>query len=118
MELLESVLADEVPTLANPVRGKGLWTDLARRAVADYAEGKVSVVRVKDQQEYRRMRNGMSQAFRDAGFQCMPRTIEEADGLRVYLELRAKEERNVQPRRPAANGIRPRIRKLPAGTSL
>ena len=109
MEILESVDPEEVPEGLTRTARPGLWTGLARRAIADCEEGKVTVVVLKDEDEYVRMRGGVSETINKAGYSRRFRVQTQSDGrVKVYMGLEAKEEpRNSHPRRPAASGIRP-----------
>lgn len=110
MELLESVDPSEVPEGASRSARPGLWTGLARRAINDCDQGKVTVVVFKDEAEYKKMRNGISDYLRKAGYRPTPTVVTNANGtLRVFLQLERKVEviNNNHPRRPAASGIRP-----------
>lgn len=111
MEILESVDPDDVPEGAGRAVRPGLWTGLARRAIADCDQGKVTVVAFKTEEDYKRMRNGVAEIFRKFGYSRRFTVVPEADGgLRVYMGLERKDDPprlNSHPRRPAASGIRP-----------
>jgi hypothetical protein len=64
-----------------------MWASLARRAMADHEQGRVTVVKLEDQTEYRKMRNGTQQYFRSRLFRLNPVILEQPDGLRVFMEL-------------------------------
>lgn len=85
MEVIGTVAPSEVPAVA-PMPGR--WTNLARQAIAAHQKGQVLVVKVKDRAEYKRMVNGMSDAFRRAGYGRSFSAIDEQDGsVRCYLQL-------------------------------
>jgi len=90
VEVIGSVAPEEVPRLA-PVRG--IWTALARRAIEDHEQGRVTVVKLDTQEAAKRMRNGMSDYIRKAGYLLHPVAVDQGkDGIRVFLELRRKPE--------------------------
>jgi hypothetical protein len=80
------------------------------------------VVSVADIDELRRMRNGCADLYRKTGYRCNYVVTRQPDKtLKVFLELSTRDQEitsDQRPRRPAANGIRPRIRKLPTGTRV
>lgn len=111
MEILNSVDAREVPEGQKRITHPGVWSGLVKRAIADFESGKVTVIVMKDETEYKKMRNGIAQAIRDAGYRTVPTVVPNPDGsLKVFLEverLKGIERNNNHPRRPAASGVHP-----------
>lgn len=91
MEVIGAVAPEEVPAL--PIKGQ--WTTLFERVMADYNAGQVTVVRVPNQDEYRRMRNGMQSYFSRAGVILRTTIVPDNDpkkpgSLRVYMLVKEK----------------------------
>jgi hypothetical protein len=85
MKVVGSVERDKVPQTEKAVFG--VWTGLTKQAIDEYRRGHVLTVKVADQAEFLKMRNGMSERLRRAGFSRQFVTVEEPDGLLVYLQL-------------------------------
>ena len=109
MEYLESVAPAEVPEDGQRISRPGIWTGLVKRVIEDSEAGRVTVIALADQAEYKKMRNGVAQIFRDRGKRLVPSVVTNADGtMRVYMAVETRlEPLNGHPRRPAASGIRP-----------
>ena len=96
MHILESVPDDEVPEGASRASRTGIWVDLIQRMLAARQQGRVLVVKLPDNKELYRLRNGVQIGLRKAGYLLHPAIIQEDDGLKVYLQL--------EPRNPPKNG--------------
>jgi hypothetical protein len=93
MEIVGSVAPDEVPEGKRLSRPIGQWPTLVARAVADHESGRVTVIKVKDEKEYRRFRNGTALIFRaKTKYRLNPVIVEQPDGWRVFLELQLREQ--------------------------
>lgn len=104
MDILDSIDASEVPDTGRP--RFGVWTGLAQRAIADHDQGKVTVIRLNDRTEYRRMANGTADTLRKAGYKRRFVPVDNPDGsVTAYLQLEAKQI-NGRAHRPARSGIR------------
>jgi hypothetical protein len=77
----------------------GVWSSLARRAIMDHEQGRITVIKLKDEEEYKKMRNGCAQYFQTRRYRLNPLLVEQADGLRVFMEL--------QPMEPEQRGVIP-----------
>jgi hypothetical protein len=107
MEIVGSVAKDEVPEGRTPSQN-GIWTGLARRAVEDHKQGRVTMIQVTDNEEYKRMRNGTHDAFRQLGYQLFPVIVDQPDGMRIFLEV---EERKSAPTNGTVKSPRAPIRR-------
>lgn len=88
MKVVGSVKPEEVPDL--PKANKGVWTSLALKAIEAHRRGEVLVVTCANRDEYKRMRNGMAEKIRLAGYARSFTAVnaeEPEDGVRVYLGL-------------------------------
>lgn len=94
MHFLESVPDDEVPAAAARGPVKGIWIELIDRMLTERKLGKVVVVELPDNKELSRLRNGVQVGLRNAGYRLHPAIVQEAHGLRVYLQI---QERDPQP---------------------
>lgn len=91
-EIVGSVAPEEIPEdarhrhLASPMR------DLATRILDDHANGRVTVIRVKNIDELRRLRNSLSSYMRASQLSLRPVSsrVNTPTGteLRVFLEVR------------------------------
>ena len=100
MEIVGSVAPEQVPASVSTV--KGLWTNLARRAIADYEKGRVTYVTVQDEAEHRRMRNGMLAYVRRHGYRLSSVATRDSptQPLKVYLQLHPREEEEKPDAKP------------------
>jgi hypothetical protein len=97
MEIVGTVAPDEVPEGKRRVRPPGVWGQLAERVVQEHSLGRVVVVKLKDEKEYKTMRNNLAPRLRAAGFKLRPVVIEQKDELRVFLELALREDAATAP---------------------
>ena len=124
MELVGGVDPNQIPQRAERRSRFGVWTGLVAQAIGLHEQGQATLVKLEDDDEYHRMRNGCAEAFRKSGYRCEYSIVRHlpARNIDVYLELRVSKQEEPHdekpPRRPAANGIRPRIRRLPTGTQV
>lgn len=91
MEIVGSVAPDEVPEGIRRGRPPGIWAQLCERAIADFRQQRVTVVRLKDQDEIEKMMNNIRTRLRGEGFQPRPVVVKQDDELRVFLELVVRE---------------------------
>jgi hypothetical protein len=91
MEIIGSVDPNAVPAGARP-RRLAVWSVLARRVMIDHEQGRVTVVRLQDQAEYKKMRNGIVTYLRSRKYRLNPVIIQQADGLRVFMELQPADD--------------------------
>lgn len=121
MELLDSVAPDDIPEQALSARSKGLggWRALYQRVVDDSHNGLVTVVKLKDQDEYKKLRNGTSNYFREGKYTLDARLMKESDGLRVYLQAIPEPETiqitRSRPPAPAPAAAEPPVRRISVG---
>jgi hypothetical protein len=83
------VTPEQIPTTAHSLRGtpRG-WRGVAHRIIDDSRLGQVTVVRVKDEAEYRKLRNGISGYLREAKIELRTRVAKLPDGqLECYLQV-------------------------------
>ena len=88
MDIVGSVTVDEVPAGRTRMPREGVWSGLARRAVADHEQERVTVVSLKDEDELKRMRNGVAFPLRNLGYAVRPIIVEANNELRVFMELK------------------------------
>jgi len=92
MEIIGSVEPQAVPEGRRSTRGaNSVWAALARRAMMDHEQGRVTVVKLADQAEYKKMRNGIQPYLRVRKYHLNPVILEQPDGLRVFMELQPLE---------------------------
>lgn len=95
MEIVGSVASEEVPAGRRPRNTRvGIWPPVVARAITDHEQGRVTVIKVKDQKEYNRLRNGTALLFRKTKYRLHPVVVEGTDGWRIFLELRLKDMEN------------------------
>jgi hypothetical protein len=87
LEIIGSVEPEAVPQGARRLDFKGVWSTLARRAMMDHEQGRVTVIKLNDMDEYKKMRNGVQTYFSTRRYRLNPVIVEQADGLRVFMEL-------------------------------
>lgn len=93
MEIVGSVDRTEIPQVARrSYRPPGIWAQLSMRAVKDHVAGRVTVVKLKDDKELKKMRAGLQIPLRKLGYKSRLVVIEQPDGLRAFLELALREE--------------------------
>lgn len=90
VEVLESIAPSDVPQDAQRLGQRGVWQELIARLIADQEQGLVTVLRVPNEDEYKRMRNGIADTMRKRGFIVKAKVQPDAGSLRVYLELTKK----------------------------
>jgi hypothetical protein len=88
VEFLDSVAVEDIPREAERVGNKGVWTGLAQHAINDTEKGQVTVIKLADEDAYKRMRNGVSEYLRRAGYTLDAVMVKEDDGLRIYMKLK------------------------------
>lgn len=93
MEILESVAPEEIPDDAEAPGARGIWTGIAQHAIEQHRKGKVAVVRLPDEEAYKRMRNGIGDYLRQRGYLAKPVLRKEDSGVIVYLKLADKNDR-------------------------
>src|SRR5262245_50947310 len=94
MEIVGSVAPEEVPEGRRVFMQEGVWTRVHKQAIADAENGRVTVLKLKDQDELKKMKNNLSARLRAAGYSMHPVVVEQSDGLRVFLELRLRGPQN------------------------
>lgn len=87
MEIVGSIAPEEVPENARRAPRTGVWSSLARRCIADHEDGRVTVVKVADQDELAKLRNGTAEALRKAGYGRRFSVEALRDGLKVFMEI-------------------------------
>jgi len=70
---------------------------LATRILADYEQQRVTVVKLKDEAEYRKMMNNLAPRLREAGFKARPMIVEQQGEIRAFMELALREEKAAAP---------------------
>ena len=88
MEFLDSVAVEEIPREAERVGNKGVWTGLADKSINDHEKGQVTVIKLADEEAYKRMRNGVSDYLRKRGYTLDAVTMKDDDGMRIYMKLK------------------------------
>lgn len=101
MEIVGSVAADEVPEGIRRERAPGVYALLAKRAIADHEQSRVTVVKVKDNAELTKLRNNLAGPLRAAGYKARPLIVRQGEELRVFLELALREGKATAP----VNGV-------------
>jgi hypothetical protein len=95
VSIVGRVTPNEVPEIGTAV-GFGVWTDLARQAIAAYQQDEVLVVTCADRTEFKRMVNGMSETLRKAGY--MRRFVsQDMPDKSVQVWMRLVERTSPQP---------------------
>jgi hypothetical protein len=88
MEIIGSVSPDGVPEgMRRPARTASVWAALARRAMADHEQGRVTVIKLANAAEYKKMRNGTHSYFNSRKYALNPVIVDQSDGMRVFMEL-------------------------------
>ena len=105
MEIVGTVTPDEVPEGKRRTRQPGVWGLLCARVVEEHEHGRIVVVRLKDEKEYKTMRNNLGPRLRAAGFKLRPVIVEQKDELRVFLELALREDAATAPVNSHAGGV-------------
>jgi hypothetical protein len=89
MKVIGSVAPEEVPEGERSRSRTGVWSELARRAIQDHENGRVTMVQVDDDKELKKLRNNLVQYLRPKGYRMHPVVVRQSDGgTRVFLELR------------------------------
>jgi len=95
MEIVGTVGPDDVPRIErNPVRGQ--WTGLAARAAHEHSKGRILVVKLKDEDELKKLRNGTLSWLRANNLRLNPVVVHDQNGaeqsLRVFMEISLRED--------------------------
>lgn len=93
MEIVGSVQADQVPEGERRIRQPSAWAHLAQQCVVDHAQGKVTIIRVKNRDEVKKVRNNIMLPLRKLGFRTSPVLVPQGDSINMYLELAKYEPR-------------------------
>lgn len=93
MELVGSVTLDQMPAAPQHTT-RGVWSALAQRAISDHEKARVTYVKLDDDRELRRLRNGMMAYMRNSGYRLSTVVVRDGPGkpLNVYLKLDPREE--------------------------
>jgi hypothetical protein len=92
MEILETIPVGDVPEGAMRRTTGGVWVSLLQRMLAAHSRGEVVPVRLENQKELDRLRNGVQAGVRKAGYLLRPSIVSTGDeGLTVYLCLEPRE---------------------------
>jgi len=87
MEVVGSVDPSEIPH-GMVHAAQGVWTRLADQVMEAHQQGKVLVIKASNQQEFKRMRNGMAERLRKAGYSRSFTAVDEPDGsIKIYCQL-------------------------------
>lgn len=97
MEIVGSVAPEDVPEAPRRGGRPGVWPALQQRIIADHEQGRVTVVRLRDEKEYKTMQNNVGPRFRDTQYRLRPVVVVQDDGLRVFMELLPREDNGLRP---------------------
>jgi hypothetical protein len=97
MDIIGSVAPTEVPAGRGRTPREGVWTGLARRAVADHEQERVTVISLADNDELKKMRNGVAFPLRNHGYALRPVVVESDSELRVFMELKPAGPGSIDP---------------------
>lgn len=91
-EIVGSVAPEDVPAASrhmNPSK----WAKLAQRVVSDHRAGRVTVIRVPNQDEVVRLRNNLSNYLRRDNFTSRTIVVHSEDEIRVFIEVKPYEKK-------------------------
>lgn len=116
MDIIGSVAPEEVPQGESRMGRPGKWSVLADRAVAEAMQGRVLVVRPKDEKELKSLRAGFTIPLKKRGYKAHLVVVRQGAEYRVFIELRLREPQveaqppimaAVAPEPPVLNANRP-----------
>lgn len=103
-EIVGSVTQDEVPKPDKRKGRPGVFSAIAERAVEDHRQGRVTVVKVPNEEELKRLRNNISHVLHQYGLAARPIVVKQGEEYRVFLELVDYTPAPRAPRQPIGNG--------------
>jgi len=87
-EIIGSVARDEVPKGVRQLR-PSLWATLAQRIIDDHHQQRVTVLKVPNAVQLKRLRNGLAEPLRNRGYRLRAIIVRDGDEVRVFCELLA-----------------------------